>query len=625
MGNAQSQNYGLGLNSGVAQQNANTNGALVGGLLKGAGGAMALARGGEVPGQDSVQGDSYANDTVKARLSPHEIVLPLSVTQAEDAPERAKSFVEAIKGKAKKKAGGYQKVLDAGRGYCAGGMVQGYAGGGEVSDGSTFFMGAPDDPFTTLGVPPPSESATPAPPGGSTQTTLPPELASVHAPFAPPPAPAGSSPFHKGIQAAGATPPTQAPAPKAPPDSMAGIPGIGALNKAGAQEQQALQQEGQAKAAGMADIAQKSSAAAQQGSQDAERAMQDVQARVAEQDNRAKQIADVNPNRYWENLGTGGKITSAIGMILGGMGSGLTGGPNHAFEAIQNAIGRDIDAQKANIGKKQNELHTYMEGTRDLQAAQHALAAQHWAVAASQIEAATAKMGSQTALPAAQAAMAQAKQKQIVETQAYVARMNELKQQKMGMDFAQQRMNILTAARGSKDPAAMAVAGKELEYLEKPGKRGEEQVDVPEVQQVGTDKEGNPRTQVVSRAYYGKSPEHAKEASKAMIRQRNIETALGDLEQFTKGNPLGGVPGTFSVGKAKAAAAMLRQNLEGTLSDMNRPASPETAKAMEEIVSDPTAFFKSPSKYEGAMKFVRQIANEHKQAVIDAYTLGPMN
>lgn len=59
--------------------------------------AMLASKGGPVPGKAKVPGDSYENDTVPARLSPKEIVLPRSVTLDQDAPDKAKKFVERIK------------------------------------------------------------------------------------------------------------------------------------------------------------------------------------------------------------------------------------------------------------------------------------------------------------------------------------------------------------------------------------------------------------------------------------------------------------------------------------------------------------------------------------------------
>lgn len=67
--------------------------------ISGAFGMMGgMSDGGQVPGQPKVFGDDSRNDTVPAWLTPKEIVLPLSVTQSPDAPERAAEFVRAVKG-----------------------------------------------------------------------------------------------------------------------------------------------------------------------------------------------------------------------------------------------------------------------------------------------------------------------------------------------------------------------------------------------------------------------------------------------------------------------------------------------------------------------------------------------
>lgn len=49
-----------------------------------------------VPGKAKVKGDSYANDTVKAQLSPGEVVLPRSVMQSKDPVQAAAAFVQAL-------------------------------------------------------------------------------------------------------------------------------------------------------------------------------------------------------------------------------------------------------------------------------------------------------------------------------------------------------------------------------------------------------------------------------------------------------------------------------------------------------------------------------------------------
>jgi len=53
-------------------------------------------RGGRVPGQGKVPGDDYANDTVDAKLSPKEIVIPRSITMNPNAPELSKHYVDGI-------------------------------------------------------------------------------------------------------------------------------------------------------------------------------------------------------------------------------------------------------------------------------------------------------------------------------------------------------------------------------------------------------------------------------------------------------------------------------------------------------------------------------------------------
>lgn len=58
--------------------------------------SMGRAKGGRINGRGMVPGDHPANDVVPAMLSPGEIVLPRSIAQAEDAPEKAAAFVRAL-------------------------------------------------------------------------------------------------------------------------------------------------------------------------------------------------------------------------------------------------------------------------------------------------------------------------------------------------------------------------------------------------------------------------------------------------------------------------------------------------------------------------------------------------
>ncbi len=60
--------------------------------------------------------------------------------------------------------------------------------------------------------------------------------------------------------------------------------------------------------------------------------------------------AEVDPDRWWNNKSTGGKILAGVGMFLGGVGGGAQGtGRNVALEVMNKAIDDDMRAQSANI------------------------------------------------------------------------------------------------------------------------------------------------------------------------------------------------------------------------------------------------------------------------------------
>lgn len=54
---------------------------------------MKAAFGAKVPGAPKVPGDSPRNDTVIAKVSPGEVILPRSVSTAPNAPDKAKRFM----------------------------------------------------------------------------------------------------------------------------------------------------------------------------------------------------------------------------------------------------------------------------------------------------------------------------------------------------------------------------------------------------------------------------------------------------------------------------------------------------------------------------------------------------
>jgi hypothetical protein len=77
----------------------------------------------------------------------------------------------------------------------------------------------------------------------------------------------------------------------------------------------------------------------------------------------------IDPTRYLDSMSTGKKIRTAIGLMLSGLGAGGSHSEDTAFNFIRSQIDHDIEAQKAEIGKKQNLLSMNMQKFQDLRSA----------------------------------------------------------------------------------------------------------------------------------------------------------------------------------------------------------------------------------------------------------------
>lgn len=105
----------------------------------------------------------------------------------------------------------------------------------------------------------------------------------------------------------------------------------------------------------------------------------------------------IDPNRVWSNTSTGNKVIAGIGMLLSGIGSGMTGQPNMAMQVIDKTIERDIEAQKANLGKTESLLNLNMKRFGNLREAETATRMQMNSALQAQIQMAAARAGSQQA------------------------------------------------------------------------------------------------------------------------------------------------------------------------------------------------------------------------------------
>ena len=152
---------------------------------------------------------------------------------------------------------------------------------------------------------------------------------------------------------------------------------------------------------------------------------------LAEAHNEVRSVADdiknghINPSHYMENMNAGSKVSTAIGLILGGLGGGIAGQGNPALEYLNKQIDRDIASQRDDLGNKQNLLTALMHQYGNRAAAENMFHAIRREALADQIGEAAAKSKSAQAQAAAQTAVGTLKQQAIP----YILRANALKAQ----------------------------------------------------------------------------------------------------------------------------------------------------------------------------------------------------
>lgn len=64
----------------------------------------------------------------------------------------------------------------------------------------------------------------------------------------------------------------------------------------------------------------------------------------------------IDPDRWWKNKSTGGKILAAIAAGLGAAGASMTGRQNTALQIIQKSINDDIEAQRVDRGTREKAV-----------------------------------------------------------------------------------------------------------------------------------------------------------------------------------------------------------------------------------------------------------------------------
>lgn len=239
--------------------------------------------------------------------------------------------------------------------YANGGMICKCCVGGHVEDKKKYADGGAVDMSDVMApVNPPAPAAeipVPAIPG---ENGLP-----IN-----PPIPEGANPPQKPTAEPMDAIPEEVPAPAAPapaPQSpSAGEPPADIMHaykqeKAGIQQASAAQQK-------LGQEQEKHLTAQVQATSDL---MQKYQSHVKQLDDERQALQDdiknshIDPSQYLGSQESGSRIATAIGLMLGGMGGGGTS--NLALDFVNKQIDRDIEAQKANLGKKENLLSANMK------------------------------------------------------------------------------------------------------------------------------------------------------------------------------------------------------------------------------------------------------------------------
>lgn len=277
-------------------------------------------------------------------------------------------------------------------GYADGGRVQHYANGTPDAENATVATSLQDPRALNLDQAQSQESQDAAPYGIS-------------------PAPAPTSSDSMSTSQASATPaelPSSASPQSAPPLAQTPIQAQAgafkeeqAANLAGAQ---ALQAQGKAESKAIQDTQSQIGALPTQA--------QLVAANKDASDKLYKAYADktLDPDHYWHQLGTAGQISSGIGMILSGIGSGITGQPNMALQLLQKGIDRDIEAQKNSQDQKMNLWKMNREALGNDLAANLATQNQYYTALKYKLDQAAANAKGPIALANAQAANAHIQQ-----------------------------------------------------------------------------------------------------------------------------------------------------------------------------------------------------------------------
>lgn len=99
---------------------------------------------------------------------------------------------------------------------------------------------------------------------------------------------------------------------------------------------------------------------------------------------------EIDPNRLWQNMSTGKKFRTTLGLILSGFGSGLAHQENLALKMLNKMVDDDLEAQKAMLGKGKTLLDHNVREQGNLQDAMNVQKLQVLGIAEAELQKAAA-------------------------------------------------------------------------------------------------------------------------------------------------------------------------------------------------------------------------------------------
>jgi len=299
----------------------------------------------------------------------------------------------------------------------------------------------------------------------------------------------------------------------------------------------------------------------------------------------------INPNQFWESKSNGDRAVSLISIILGGLGAGLQrSNTNQVLQLLEKSVEQDVEAQKANLGKKQNALSMYMAETRDIKEAQKLAAADLYDVVATQMKIAAAKSGSEQALILGNQAAAKLQWQATQYRQGYLL-------QKYGGEMDKAKMELQRNVANA-NMQAQAVKAKLKQY---------------------NDARALMVTGPGGKRYVAKSPTDYKAAQEKMV---GWQTVMGPLREL-RGLYAKDKMGIWNLLSDKAAQAevyqkiltqtIARANERGVLSDKDR-------KFYTDLVGTPIGLKPNSSQYGARLSALSDVLDNAVMSALSVHT-----